>query len=135
MPVEMKEVEDGRILDIEVTGKITADDYEQFVPEFERQVQRHGKVSVLLKMEQFEGWTAGALWEDIKFDAKHFKDIDRIAMVGDKRWEEGMADFCRPFTTAAIKYFDLSELDAAKAWVMGARVAEAGRPESMTPPA
>jgi len=31
-------------------------------------------------MPRFKGWTAGALWEDTKFAAKHFNDIDRIAV-------------------------------------------------------
>jgi hypothetical protein len=45
---------------------------------------------------------------------KHFADIQRLAMVGDKKWERGMAAFCKPFTKAAIRYFDHAE--AAKAW-------------------
>jgi hypothetical protein len=40
---------------------------------------------VLFDMSASHGWEAGALWEDIKFDIKHFADIDRLAMVGDKK--------------------------------------------------
>ena len=57
------------------------------------------------------------MWEDIKFDVKHFKDIERLAMVGDKKWEAGMAAFCKPFTTAKVRYFDESEIDAARTWI------------------
>jgi hypothetical protein len=28
-----------------------------------------------------------------------------------------MATFCKPFTTAKIKYFDHSQLDEARAWL------------------
>ena len=45
------------------------------------------------------------LWQDIKFDVKHFGDIERLAMVGEKKWEQWMATFCKPFTTATVKYF------------------------------
>jgi len=44
--------------------------------------------------------------KDIKFDIKHFADIERLAMVGDKKWQHGMATFCKPFTKATIRYFD-----------------------------
>jgi hypothetical protein len=43
------------------------------------------------------------LWEDIKFSVKHFADIERLAMVGDKKWQRGMAAFCKPFTKATIR--------------------------------
>jgi hypothetical protein len=68
-------------------------------------------------MENFHGWTAGALWEGLKFDIKHFKDIERIAMVGEKAWEKGMATFCKPFITAKSRYFDRAERAAAKDWI------------------
>jgi hypothetical protein len=39
-------------------------------------------------------------------------------MVGEKAWEHGMAMFCRPFTTAKIRYFDRSQVDEADAWIL-----------------
>jgi hypothetical protein len=71
-------------------------------------------------MTGFHGWEGGALWEDIKFDLKHFADIERLAMVGDKKWQHGMATFCKPFTTAAIRYFDHADAAGARAWLGGA---------------
>jgi hypothetical protein len=109
--------EDGRILVINLTGKLTKDDYERFIPEIERLVRQHGKLRMLVQMHDFHGWTAGALWQDIKFDLKHFRDVERLALVGEKAWEHGMAVFCKPFTTAAIRYFDRSQADQAEAWI------------------
>jgi hypothetical protein len=68
-------------------------------------------------MHDFHGWTAGALWEDIKFDARHFKDIERVALVGETKWQQGMAVFCKPFTAARIRYFDHAAIDQARAWL------------------
>jgi hypothetical protein len=48
---------------------------------------------------------------------KHFSTIERLAMVGDKKWERGMSLFCRPFTTATIRYFDSSAMPEARAWL------------------
>jgi hypothetical protein len=72
---------------------------------------------MLVKMHDFHGWTAGALWEDIKFDARHFGDIERLAIIGEKTWEKAMAAFCKPFTTAKIHYFDRAAIEEARQWL------------------
>jgi SpoIIAA-like len=38
-------------------------------------------------------------------------------MVGDKKWEHGMSVFCKPFTTAKIRYFDHTAMAEAQAWL------------------
>ena len=117
MPVELKQEADGKILTIHASGKLTKEDYEHFVPQVERLIKDQGKIRVLFDMEDFHGWTCRALWEDLKFDVKHFSDIERLAMVGDKKWEQCMAKFCRPFTTAEIRYYDRGQADWARAWI------------------
>jgi hypothetical protein len=61
--------------------------------------------------------TRNSLWEDTQFDMRHFNDIERLALVGETRWQQGMAVFCRPFTTAKVRYFDHSELAKARQWI------------------
>jgi SpoIIAA-like len=107
----------GRILEVRVTGKLTKEAYQKFVPAVDAQVKEYGKLRILFVMQDFHGWTAGAMWEDLKFDLKHWKDIERLAIVGDKKWEKGMAAFCKPFTKASIRYFDVSQLDEAREWL------------------
>lgn len=121
--IQFTEKSGGKTLEVRVSEKLRHEDYERFAPEFERLVKQRGKIRVLFEMADFHGWTASALWDDIKFDLKHFSDIDRVAMVGDKKWEHGMAIFCRPFTTASIRYFDRTELGKAAAWLEGAESA------------
>jgi hypothetical protein len=108
---------EGKILTVNLSGKLTRDDYLKFIPEVERLVKQYGKLRMLVEMTNFHGWTAGALWQDIKVDLKHFRDIERLALVGDKSWERGMAAFCSPFTTAAIRYFEPGDIDQAETWM------------------
>ncbi|MFW6161388.1 MAG: STAS/SEC14 domain-containing protein [Planctomycetota bacterium] len=117
MAVTLMEAEDAPILEVRVRGKLTAEDYERFIPEIERLIQEHGKLRILFEMRDFHGWDAAALWEDIKFDVKHFNDIERLALVGEKRWQKGMSVFCKPFTTAEIRYYELDELERARQWL------------------
>ena len=117
MPIQLNEENGGKILVVHVSGKLAKADYGHFVPEFERLVRQHGKLRVLFDMTGFHGWEAGALWEDIKFDIKHFADIERLAMVGEKKWQQGVATFCKPFTKATIRYFDHAQAGEARKWL------------------
>ena len=107
----------GKLLHVKVTGKLTKEAYEAFAPVVNEQIEEHGKIRILFEMHDFHGWTAGALWEDLKFDFKHWKDIERLAIVGESKWEAGMAVFCKPFTAAKIRYLDHVKLDEAKTWI------------------
>jgi len=123
MAIKLNETNGGKVLEVQVTGKLAHEDYQHFVPEFERLLEQHRKIRVLFEMVDFHGWEGAALWDDIKFDVKHFSDIDRLAMVGERKWEKGMSVFCRPFTTAKIRYFDRTAIAEARTWVTG----ESGR--------
>jgi hypothetical protein len=117
MAVNLDLEKDGKILAVHVSGKLTKEDYERFTPEAERAIGKHGKIRVLFDLHDFHGWKAAALWEDMKFGLHHFKDIERLAIIGEKAWEHGMAAFCKPFTAAEIRYFDRSEAAMGERWV------------------
>jgi hypothetical protein len=119
MNVKLNEKKGGKLLEVQLRGKLVKDDYALFVPAVEKLVKAHGKIRMLVEMQDFHGWTAGAIWEDIKFDAKHFSDIERIAIVGETKWEHGMSIFCKPFTSTKIRYFDHALGNEALAWLEG----------------
>jgi hypothetical protein len=106
-----------KVVGFKMSGKLHDADYKTFVPLVDEAVAKHGKVRVLAEFHDFHGWDAHALWDDIKFSTTHCTKIERIALVGEKRWEEWMAKVCKPFTMAKIEYFDASQLDAAKSWL------------------
>ena len=85
---------------------------------FERLVRQHGKLKLLFDMTNFHGWDVSALWADTKFAIKHFADIEKLAMVGEKRWQHGMATFCKPFTKATVRYFDHNDVPNAQKWLI-----------------
>ncbi|HEY7170949.1 MAG TPA: STAS/SEC14 domain-containing protein [Vicinamibacterales bacterium] len=100
-----------------LSGKLHDEDYRKFVPLVDAELAREGKVNVLAQFHDFHGWDLHALWDDIKLSTTHCNRINRIALVGDKSWEKWMAVVCKPFTLAKVRYFDVAELDAAKAWL------------------
>jgi hypothetical protein len=102
-----------------VTGKLHDEDYKKFVPLVDAEIAKDGKVRILAQFHDFQGWDMHAMWDDIKFATTHCTKIERIALVGEKKWEQWMAKVCKPFTMAKIRYFDATEAEAARAWVAG----------------
>ncbi|WP_119422110.1 STAS/SEC14 domain-containing protein [Desertibaculum subflavum] len=114
---------DGDLLAIKVRGKLAKSDYARLRPWLDQQLAVHPRPSLLVLMQDFEGWSgAGALVEDLRLDAAHYRDLRRIAMVGDSRWQEWMTWLAKPFTAAEVRYFDRADLTSARAWARGSPV-------------
>jgi SpoIIAA-like len=115
--IELLKSDSPKVVAFRMSGKLHDEDYKTFVPLVDAAIAKEGKARILAQFHDFHGWDIHALWDDIKFATTHCTTIERIALVGEKKWEEWMAKVCKPFTMAKVKYFDASELDAAKAWL------------------
>jgi len=117
MPVQLKEDWGGKILILNWSGKLGREDYAHFIPEVERAIKAHGKVGLLVRMHGFHGWTMRAVWEDLTLVLRYFSHIERLAFIGDNRWEAEMALLCQSLTTSKERYFDESKAAEAAAWI------------------
>lgn len=118
MPIKLTELNGAKVLEVTASGKLTDEDYQQcFIPEFERLTQQPGKIRLLFEMTQFHGWEPKAAWDDFKLNIKYHHDIERVAMVGEKKWQHWLTEFAKPFTSAKVRYFDRTEAEQARAWV------------------
>lgn len=107
----------GRFLGFTLSGKLHDRDFHHFVPTVDAAIAAHGKIRLLSHFVDFHGWDMHALWDDTKFAATHFTQVERIALVGDHRWEQWLAAACKLFTLARLRYFDVSQLEAAWEWI------------------
>lgn len=107
----------AKILAFKLSGQLHDADYQGFVPILDAAVAAQGKVRLLAVFEDFHGWDAQAAWDDFKVGLKHYADIERIAVVGDHRWEKWMAGMMQAFTRGEVKFFPSAELPAAWNWV------------------
>jgi len=117
MAIDLSEDLAANLLEVKVSGKLSAEDYEVFEPAVDKLIEAAGKIKILFVMHDFHGWELGAVWEDIKFATRHCRDVEKIAMIGEKSWQKWMSTICKPFTMSAIKYFAAEEQDAARAWL------------------
>lgn len=130
MPIKSTPLISEKVLHVRVSGRLSDADYRQFVPEVEALLARHGSLRLLVELADFHGWNAGALWDDFKVYLKHGDEIDRLAIVGEKRWQEWMTRLARPFLRAEVRYFDHGHEGEARRWILEQCVAAApeGKP-------
>ena len=107
----------GSVLGYRVVGKVSVEDYQKLEPEVKAIVDQNEGVSLLLDLQEFAGEEVRAWLPDLKF-GHHFHDkIDKMAIVGDKRWEKWLAALADPFYAKDAKFFHPDEMDKAWAWL------------------
>ena len=106
-------INESHIYAFEVSGKLVADDYLALKPRIERLLKKEKPISLLVKLDHFEGWTLKAMWEDIKLGFEHDEDFLRIAFVGSRLRDKILTEIGDLFLSAEIEHFE-NESDALK---------------------
>lgn len=115
--IELEKIDDKTVVTITFKGKVDKEDYDLLLPQLEAIIEKGKHVRILILLDDFKGWSMGAMWEDTKFGLAHFSDIEKIAIAGEKNWEQLMVMFLKPFTAAHVKYFQMDQHQEAKNWV------------------
>jgi hypothetical protein len=116
--IEILDQSSENVFGMRISGKVLHEDYEKFVPMLEKLIEKHGRVRCLIEMIDFQGVGLRALWDEIKFDVRHARRIERCAVVGDKAWEAWMTKLSRLiFVNATLRYFDVADRETAREWI------------------
>ncbi len=104
-------------LSLKAVGKLTHEDYKKITPMIDSALSmvKEPQVKVLIDGTQMEGWELRAAWDDFKIGLKHGNEFKRIAIYGNKNWQEITAKIGSWFISGEVKYFD-DEGDAL-AWL------------------
>jgi hypothetical protein len=107
----------GNMIGFKLTGTITKDDYDVMVPEVEKLIKEHGNIRLLIDMDEFKWESIKAWGADMKFGKHLHKRIDKMAIVGDKKWEGWITHLAGPFFANDSKFFHPAEAASAWAWL------------------
>ena len=102
------------------SSEITAEDYDVLVPKIDEAIAASGKINVLILMGEFK-WRGGleGAKADFKFGTQQYRQVEKAAFVGVKKWQEWMVKMMDPFTRRTDeRFFDLEQLDEAWDWVL-----------------
>jgi len=117
--IELLPQTEGSLIAIQVSGKLTAEDYEsEWAPRLSEAIEQYGKVRIVVYIDEtFDGWEAAALWEDTKFGLAHISGPEKVALVGGPDWIRKLTDLVGPLIPGSYKTFPVGELDDAFEWV------------------
>jgi len=110
-------VNDENIIAYRVSGKLTHEDYQAFLPILEALLKENPSLSLFIELDNFKGWDLQAAWDDFKFGIEHAEDMSRVAIVGHHAWQKWMIHLAQPFMKAEIQYFTHEHLIDAWDWL------------------
>lgn len=115
--MNITETSSPKLIGLHLSGRLHDKDYKQFVPAIERRLTQDGKTRLFVHLDDFHGWDLRAAWDELKFGLKHYSDFERIAIVGDRKWEKRMVGLSKPLTKARVRYFDKAAAANALEWL------------------
>jgi len=110
-------VHEDNIYAVRVSGKLSHDDYQEFLPRLEGLIKPDEKMALLIELDDFHGADLAAIKDDLYFGMKHGDSFEKVAIVGDKKWQKWMTFFSSPFLKSEIKYFNRIALQDAWDWL------------------
>ncbi len=106
---------------VKVTGRITAEEVEAFLPQVEAAIRHRGKrtLGILADLSAMTGAEWKARWDEIKFLSKYADHIARVAVVGAGKWEDVKAEILAGtvLIQAETRYYPFENLLHAWHWV------------------
>jgi hypothetical protein len=117
LSIGIEKVGNEFFLSLKAIGKLTHEDYETITPMIDSALEgvKDPKVNVFFDGTELEGWELRAAWDDFKLGLKHGGEFDRIALLGNKKWQEYASKIGSWFVSGEVKYFE--DENEALAWL------------------
>ena len=107
----------GKVYSLHAEGVLRDADYEALTPKLDALIEKHGALRLMCDISDVEGMEPKALWDDFVLGVRHWNDFERVAVVGDARWQEVMTKAGDTLTRGEMHYFDVGEKGNAMNWL------------------
>ena len=110
----------GAVLGFEITGKVSLDEEKRWIKRIEGAVEEHGRISTLVVLGDKAGWGLRAGMEDLQWITTHIKQLDKIAIVSERKIWKWLVALDSPFAKIAgieEKHFQPESIEEAWKWV------------------
>ncbi|AKD02366.1 STAS/SEC14 domain-containing protein [Pontibacter korlensis] len=107
----------NNMLAVRISDELTVDDFDQYRNLLRDLMQRYKEAHLFYEMVNVDWVQPVAAIENGMFDVIHGLDYGRVAMVGEKKWQEWAAKLISPVKKKGVRYFDLAEREQAMKWV------------------
>ena len=117
MPIAMHPERDN-VYRVEIQGTLKKADLDRCQADLTTEMRRIGPVRLLLVLKDFQGWEPRTDWNDLTFFVKHGDGIERIAIVGPRRWQSESLMFAgADLRRAAVEFFAEEDGGRASSWL------------------
>jgi len=108
LSIGMERVGSKFFLSLKAVGKLTHEDYNTINPLIDSALDgvKDPKVKVFIDGSELEGWQLRAAWDDFRLGLKHGNEFDKVAIFGNKKWQEYASKIASWFVSGEVKYFD-----------------------------
>ena len=109
---------EGGLITVQISGKLKWTEFAGAQKSAIQAMRPGGKVRLLVLTEDFEGWDDRGDWGDVSFQMRYDEQIEKIAVVGDRRWQEMIEVFVgKGIRPVDIRYFAPSQEALARTWI------------------
>lgn len=116
---ELLDFPDPNVLGIELSGTLTEEDCDTFTSVLTDHFEQHTTTRALFVMKDVDGWEPEERWEELAFDIRHLRDLDKVAVVGNDLWETWLEKVEELFPMSTIQTYELEDRDEALEWLRG----------------
>jgi len=117
LSIGIERINDAFFIVLKAVGTLTHEDYEVITPLLDSALGEvtHPKVKALIDGTEMEGWELRAAWDDFKIGLRHGNEFEKIAIYGNKGWQEITAKVGGWFLSGEVRYFE--DRAEALAWL------------------
>lgn len=108
LSIGIERIDNVVFLTLKAVGKLNHADYETITPMIEAALEqvKEPVIDALIDGTELDGWEPRAAWDDFKLGLKHGREFRKIAIYGNKRWQQLGAKLGGWFIGGECQYFD-----------------------------
>ena len=90
LSIGIERIGDDFFLSLKATGKLTHEDYLKINPMIDSALEGvdDPEIKAFIDGSELEGWELRAAWDDFQLGLKHGNKFSKIAIFGNKKWQE-----------------------------------------------
>jgi len=117
LSIGIERINNHFFLSLKAIGTLTHQDYLKINPLIDAALSgvKDPQVNVFIDATELEGWELRAAWDDFKLGLKHNSEFNRIAIMGNKKWQEYLAKIAAWFISGEVKFFE--DTETALTWL------------------
>lgn len=108
LTIGMERTGEQFFLSMKPVGTLTHSDYEKINPLIDSTLAgvSEPSINVFLDGTELDGWGLRAAWDDMKLGLKHGSEFRKIAIIGNKKWQEVSAKLGGWFVSGEVRFFE-----------------------------